>query len=83
MATIEEVSVVRMSRSRRHGESTFLEMHHLIGSADGIAHVVDHHELTLFAPEDYEAAFRVSGLTVDTVESPLPGRDRYVGTKGA
>jgi hypothetical protein len=56
-------------------------MHHLVATADGIEHLVDHHELTLFAPEDYEAAFRTSQLSVETVESPLPGRDRYVGVK--
>jgi ubiquinone/menaquinone biosynthesis C-methylase UbiE len=77
-ATSERVTVVRMSRSRRQGDRTFLEMHHLIGTPDGIEHVVDHHELTLFAPADYEAAFGASGLVVDIVESPMPGRDRYV-----
>jgi ubiquinone/menaquinone biosynthesis C-methylase UbiE len=77
-ATSERVTVVRMSRSRRQGDRTFLEMHHLIGTPDGIEHVVDHHELTLFAPADYETAFGASGLVVDTVESPMPGRDRYV-----
>jgi SAM-dependent methyltransferase len=77
-ATSEQVTVVRMSRSRRQGDRTYLDMHHLIGTPDGIEHVVDHHELTLFAPVDYETAFRASGLVVDTVESPMPGRDRYV-----
>lgn len=80
-ATSEEVQVVRVGRSRRQGDRTSLEMHHLVATADGIEHLVDHHELTLFAPEDYEAAFRTSQLSVETVESPLPGRDRYVGVK--
>jgi SAM-dependent methyltransferase len=81
MAASGEVQVVRMSRSRREGDTTYLEMHHLIDTADGIEHVVDGHELTLFAPGHYEEAFRASGLAVDTVESPMPGRDRYVGVK--
>jgi SAM-dependent methyltransferase len=80
VAGTDEVKVVRMGRSARHGDRTSLEMHHLIAGADGIEHVVDHHELTLFAPRDYEAAFRSAGLVVETVESPLPDRDRYVGT---
>jgi SAM-dependent methyltransferase len=78
-ASSEQVTVVRMSRSLRQGDRTSLEMHHLIGTPAGIEHVVDHHELTLFAPADYVTAFRASGLVVDTVESPMPGRDRYVG----
>jgi len=79
VATAEDVKVVRMSRSRRRGVRTFLEMHHLVGTADGIEYLVDHHELTLFSPSDYEAAFRGSGLDVEMAESPLPGRDRYLG----
>lgn len=80
-ASADEITVVRMGRSRRDGFRTSLEMHHLIATADGIEHIVDHHDLILFSPVEYEAAFGASGLTVDTVESPLPGRDRYVGTK--
>jgi SAM-dependent methyltransferase len=74
-----EVDVVRMSRSRRLGHRTFLEMHHLVSTANGIEHLVDHHELTLFAPHEYQAAFAGAGFTVETVPSPVPGRDRYVG----
>ncbi len=81
LASSDDVEVVRMSRSRRQGDRTFLEMHHLLSTADGIEHLVDRHELTLFAPSDYEAAFRRSGLSVETVDSPLPGRDRYLGSK--
>jgi dTDP-3-amino-3,4,6-trideoxy-alpha-D-glucopyranose N,N-dimethyltransferase len=78
----DAVKVVRMSRSHRRGMVTVLEMHHLIATEDGIEHVVDHHELTLFAPEEYEAAFRQAGLAVAVVDSPLEGRDRYVGVRG-
>jgi ubiquinone/menaquinone biosynthesis C-methylase UbiE len=80
-AASDAVQVVRITRSRRQGDRTSLEMHHLIGTADGIEYVVDEHVLTLFAPAHYEAAFRASGLTVETVDGPLPGRDRYVGIR--
>jgi SAM-dependent methyltransferase len=81
VASSDEIDVIRMSHSERQGDKTYLEMHHLVGTPNGIEHLVDHHELTLFTPGDYESAFRRSGLTVDTVESPVPGRDRYVGLK--
>jgi len=69
-----------MSRNRRRGATTFLGMHHLIGSTDGIEHVVDVHEMTLFEPHQYEASLRDVGLlSIETLPSPLPGRDRYVG----
>jgi SAM-dependent methyltransferase len=81
VAASDTVHVVRMTRSRRQDDRTSLEMHHLIATADGIDYVVDVHELTLFAPDDYEAAFSGSGLVVDTIDGPLAGRDRYVGRK--
>jgi SAM-dependent methyltransferase len=75
------MKVVRVSRSQREGSATSLEMHHLIATSEGIDHVVDHHELTLFSPEQYEHAFAAAGLTVHTIDGPMPDRDRYVGLK--
>jgi SAM-dependent methyltransferase len=79
----DDMTVVRVTRSRRVGVKTTLEMHHLIATVEGIEHVVDDHELTLFTPEQYERAFSHAGLTVETVAGPVPGRDRYVGSKRA
>jgi SAM-dependent methyltransferase len=79
-ASDEAVTVARMVRSRRDGDKTFLEMHHLIGSVDGIEHLVDMHELTLFAVEEYVESMRGAGLTgIESIDSPMPDRDRYVG----
>jgi SAM-dependent methyltransferase len=78
------VTVARMSRSRREGNKTFLDMHHLIGSLQGIDHVVDVHEMTLFEATQYEGAMQRAGLTaVAAIPSPLPGRDRYIGVTPA
>jgi hypothetical protein len=77
-----EVSVVRVARSVREGRTTRLEMHHLVATLDGVDHLVDHHTLTLFAPEEYEAALARAGLEFEALPSPMPGRDRYVATKG-
>jgi hypothetical protein len=35
--------------------------------------------LTLFSPKDYGAAFRAAGLVAEAVESPMEGRDLYIG----
>ncbi len=76
------VTVVRMSRSRREGNRTFLDMHYLIGSHDGLDHEFEVHDMTLFEPAQYEAALHRAGLiAVETLPSPLPGRDRYVGVR--
>jgi SAM-dependent methyltransferase len=73
------VKVARVVRSERTGERTVLEMHYLIATPDRVDHVVEHHRLTLFEPQAYESAFAKAGLEVEVVESPMPGRDRYVG----
>lgn len=77
--TDPEAKIARMVRSERVGARTSLEMHYLIGTGERIEHVVEHHHLTLFEPQDYEAAFAKAGLEVDVVQSPVPDRDRYVG----
>lgn len=79
-ASDENVTVARMSRSRRQDDKTFLDMHHLIGSRHGIEHVVDVHVMTLFSTERYQASLHRAGLTeIETVEGPMPDRDRFVG----
>lgn len=73
------VAVARVGRSRRDGNKTYLELHHLVGTMDGIEYLVDHHELSLFTDQEYEEAFRLSGLCVERVDSQMSGRDRYIG----
>jgi len=79
LAETEDVKVVRVSRSRREGNTTHLDMHHLVATLDRIEHIVDEHTLTLFTDEQYQAAFTAAGLNVEVVESPMPDRDRYIG----
>jgi SAM-dependent methyltransferase len=81
VASTPEIKVARVATTRREGVKTYWEAHHLVATSDGIEHLVHHHELTLFAPEEYEAAFAAAGLAVEVVESPIPGRDRYIGTR--
>ena len=73
------VAAARVGKSRRDGNKTYLELHHLVGTLDGIEHLVDHHELTLFTDGQYQDAFRRAGLSVERVDSQMSGRDRYIG----
>ncbi len=82
IAQDDRVKVARVSRSVRDRRSTSIEMHHLIATEAGVDYVIDRHELTLFSPEEYQAAFDRAGCRVDVVPSPMEGRDRYVGTAG-
>lgn len=80
-AARDGLAVARVVRSRRDGVHTTLELQHLVGSVDGIEHVVETHELTLFSDEDYRTAFERAGLSVEVAPSPHPDRDRYVGVR--
>ena len=73
------VAAARVGRTRRAGRTTVLELHHLVAAVDteGVEHIVDLHELTLFEREEYEAAFRQAGLEPQRLPSPLSDRDRY------
>jgi SAM-dependent methyltransferase len=79
VATSEETTVARVGRSVRDRTATRLEMHYLIANQDGIEHVVELHELTLFSNDDYTAAFHRAGLSAELVAGPMEGRDRYLG----
>jgi SAM-dependent methyltransferase len=81
VASNADIKVARVGRSRRDGVTTHLEMHYLIATAGGIDHLVEHHALTLFSPEDYETALERAGLALEVVDSPMDGRDRYLGVK--
>lgn len=81
IAASGSMKVVRVTHSRRRGRATSLEMHHIVATQEGIEHVVENHDLTLFAPEQYEAALEAAALGVEVIESPMPGRDRYVGIR--
>jgi SAM-dependent methyltransferase len=72
------LSVVRVTRSERSGQTTHLEMHHLVASPDSVEHLVDHHDLTLFEPVEYEEALTAAGLVFEVGPGPIPDRDRYI-----
>ncbi len=75
----EDIAVARVTKTRRAGARARFEMHHLVATSDGVEHLVDHHEMTLFTAEEYEHAFAAAGLPWERVDSPMPGRDRYLG----
>ena len=80
-AVTPEFKVARVSRAHRDGMTTYLDMQYLVASADGVEHLVDHHVLTMFDPEQYERALQSAGLSFEVVAGPNPGRDRYVATR--
>jgi SAM-dependent methyltransferase len=81
IATDEEMMIVRLAFSRRVGNVTELDMHHLVRGESGIEHFVENHRLALTPTEDYVSAVENAGLKARVVPDFMPGRDRIVGTR--
>lgn len=77
-----DFKVARISRSTRKGRITTLEMHHVVGTPDGIEDYVEEIPVALFTQEEYEAAFLHAGLEVTFNSGGLSdnGRGIYIGT---
>ena len=79
-ATADDTAVARVVRSRRDADKTHLEMRYLVATPSGFEAAEETHVLTLFADEDYRAAFAAAGLRPEVVPGPMgPDRDRYIG----
>jgi SAM-dependent methyltransferase len=74
-----DLKISRMSLSRREGQVAVLDMHHLVGTSEGIEHFVERHELTLFTPQEYRTALEAAGLAVAFDEYGLDGRGMFAG----
>ncbi len=85
VATIEvkkpDIKIYRMSHSEKKGKVSLLDFQYLIGTAKGIKHITEHHELGLFTDDEYMNAFRKSGLNVNHNVEGVDGRGLYIGTK--
>jgi hypothetical protein len=65
------------------GNVAILDFHYLVATPEGIEHFTEHHELGLFTPEQYLAAFTAAGLHVLRDSEWLEGRGMYIGTRSA
>lgn len=57
------------------------EMHYVAGTADGIEHFVDEHELYLFTEDEMRAAFEGAGLRAELDPEGLTGRGLWICTQ--
>lgn len=60
---IDRGHIVRMSYSSVEGRVSRIEFHYLIGTAEGIDHRVEHHELGLFTASELTGAFARAGFS--------------------
>jgi ubiquinone/menaquinone biosynthesis C-methylase UbiE len=62
-----------MYTAKREGDRSVFDIHHLVGTSDGVEHFVERHSLALFSTDQYLEAFRLAGLEPTTDESGFFG----------
>ena len=81
VAQNDDTTVVRIAFSRRTGNITELDMHHLVQTRDGVDYFMESHRLALTPTADYVAAVENAGLQATVIPDYLPNRDRVVGLR--
>ena len=76
-----ELKIARMNISNVKGRLSIMDMHHLIGTPEGIRYFIERLELGLFTKTEYRTAIRDSGLKPFYDSKGLIGRGLYLGTK--
>ncbi len=71
--------IVRMNLSEKRGNRSIMDMHHLVGTPQGVRYWVEHHDIGMFEVRTYLAAFRAAGLRARFLQHGLmKGRGLYV-----
>ena len=76
-----ELKIARMNAHFVRDGVSVLDMHHLVGTPDGVEHFVERHELGLFSHEQYLGAIREAGLVAEHDAEGLMGRGLYIGLR--
>lgn len=75
-----DLKIARINISLVKDNLSIMDMHHLIGTPNGVEHFVERHEMALFTHEEYLEAFRTANLEVTHEPEGLMGRGLYVAT---
>jgi ubiquinone/menaquinone biosynthesis C-methylase UbiE len=74
-----ELKIARINVSQVEDGISVFDMHHLVGTPQGVEHFVERHELGLFTHEQYLASFLEAGLETVFDDEGLTGRGIYIG----
>jgi SAM-dependent methyltransferase len=83
VAESDRVKIARVGVSRRDGDVSVLDMHHMVASESGVERFFERHEVRLFTHEQYLSAFTAAGLVAVFDAEGLTGRGLYVGLASA
>ena len=81
-AETPEGKICRMNISEQEGTLSVIDFHYLVGTASGVEHFTERHELGLFSVNEMKEAFAVAHLAVRHDETGLTGRGLYIARKG-
>ena len=76
-----DLKIARVNTHLVQGNLSIMDMHHLVGTPDGVEHFVERHEMALFTHEEYLEAFRTANLEVTHEPEGLMGRGLYLATQ--
>lgn len=74
-----DVKLARINVSQLSGRTSVFDMHHLVGTPDGVEHFVEHLELTLFPLDSYREALAAAGMSVRFDPNGPTGRGLFIG----
>lgn len=77
----EELKLARINDARTEGGLSVLNLHYLVGTAQGVEHLVERHELGLFTVEQHLDAFGGAGLRAEHDPDGPNGRGLYFGVR--
>jgi SAM-dependent methyltransferase len=75
-----ELKLARINVSQLSGRTSIFDMHHLVGTPQGVEHFVEHLELTLFPIDSYREALAGAGLSVRFDPDGPTGRGLFIGS---
>ena len=75
------LKIARMNTNVVRDNLSIIEFHYLVGTPQAVEHFTELHELGLYTPDEYLAAFRAAGMETCFEKEGLIGRGVYVGIR--
>jgi len=75
------LKLARINTSQVVNGLSVFDLHHLIGTPDGVRHLVEHHEMGLWTVDEMTEAFEMATLETSYDPEGLTGRGLHIGVR--